>query len=195
MNEWGNNPATYQTVAAVVSALGIVAVFASTVLARRALQETKAQRRAVESELAPRMRPWVGLFDCRFELEWGQPGAADTLHLLLKNFGTLPAKNAALTLRIRPLSNPDGAEPIVREEKGAKTLLPQEEGNYTVDLSVYPQFAFWKAARTDVRVEGRFDYSLGENVFLSKFECVYRPNTLEANPSGYKLNWRNQDVT
>ncbi len=82
MNGWGNNPATLGAVAAAVAALAIFFAWLS-------LREPKAQRRALETEIAARMRPWVGLFHFEFQgAEEGEP----KLRFLLRNFGPLPAQ-------------------------------------------------------------------------------------------------------
>jgi len=109
MNEWGNNPATYQAIGAIFSFIGIIAVF----IAWRSLKESKAQRLAIEDEMAARMRPWVGLFGCDFNLNLDGDPSLDELHLLLRNFGSLPAQNAYLTLKIVPLKVDD----YVKEKK------------------------------------------------------------------------------
>jgi len=197
MNEWGNNPASYQAIGAVISAIGIIAVFLSTILAWYSLRETKSQRLAIENEMAARMRPWVGLFDCKFNLDMMNEDNIDELHLLLRNFGTLPAQNAFLKLAVSPLKVHDyeSANPIKTEEKGQKVLLPQEEGNYKINLSGYPQFLIWKKNQRDLLVEGHFTYSLSNSNFHSKFECILRFNVPNTENEYFKLNWRNQDIS
>lgn len=191
MGEWGNNPATYQAVSSVVGAVGVVALFVSTLLAWRALRETRAQRQAIEREMAVRMRPWVGLFGFRFDPS-GPSG--NTLFLLLRNFGVLPAQQANLSLVIRPLqpeeNEPDN--PIRRSERGEKVLLPNEEGNYTIDLSKYSQFALWRNARRDVRVEGVFSYAIDALPLRTSFEAtLWFSEGDYANDRNVRINWRN----
>lgn len=191
MNDWGNNPATYQAIGAVVAAVGVFAVFVSAHLAWRALRETRAQREAIEREMAARMRPWVGLFGFGFD-PTGRSG--NTLSVELRNFGTLPAQHANLSLTIRPL-NPLSNEPdnaITRAERGEKVLLPNEQGNYTINLSEYPQFSVWRAARRDVRVEGMFSYALDGIAFRTAFEAtVWFSEGEFANDRTVRINWRN----
>jgi hypothetical protein len=100
MNEWGNNPATYEAIGAVVAAVGVIAVFISTLLTWRTLYETRAQRDTMEREMAVRMRPWVGLFGFAYKPVQSR---GDTLCLLLRNFGPLPAQRAKLSLVLQPL--------------------------------------------------------------------------------------------
>lgn len=197
MNEWGNNPATYQAIGAIFTSIGIIAVFVSTILAWRSLRETKAQRRAIEDEMAVRMRPWVGLFNCSFNLQLEGEDGVDELHLLLRNFGTLPAQKAYLKITIIPLKvdEYEPSNPIKTEETGTKVLLPLEEGNYKINLANYPQFSIWKNERRDLRVDGYFSYSLGNLNFYSQFECLLRFGVLNSENKHFKLNWRNQEAS
>lgn len=197
MNDWGNNPSTYQAIGAIFSSIGILALFISTILAWHSLRETKSQRRAIEDEMAARMRPWVGLFNCQFELNMEDKVGTDELHLLLRNFGTLPAQRAFLKTTITPLKIIDfeANNPIVSEEVGMKVLLPLEEGNYKINLSNYPQFLTWKEERRDLKVNGDFSYSLTKLNFHSKFECILRFGVANSENKHFKLNWRNQEVT
>jgi hypothetical protein len=199
MNEWGNNPATYEAIAAIISSIGIFAVFISTILAWHSFRETRAQRRAMENEMAARMRPWVGLFDCKFNINSENEADfdIDELHLLLRNFGTLPAQNAFLRTTIIPLKvgEYESKNPINAEEKGAKVLLPLEEGNYKINLSNYPQFATWKKERRDLRVDGDFSYCLSKLEFHCRFECVLRFGVPNTEYKHFKVTWRNQEVS
>jgi hypothetical protein len=195
MNEWGNNPATYEAIGSVVGAIGVLAVFISTLLAWRSLHETRAQRQATEREFAVRMRPWVGLFGFGYNPSESRGGM---LHLLLRNFGPLPAQRANLSLVLRPLKpidkEPDN--PIRREEQGTKALLPEEEGNYVIDLSPYPQFAEWRTARRDVRVEGIFKYSLDQFEFKTEMEgMIWFSESPQENGQEVKINWRNKEAS
>lgn len=193
MNEWGNNPATYQAIASVVAAIGVSAVFISTLLAWRSLRETKAQRQATEREIAVRMRPWVGLFGFAFDPKGTKE---DTLQLLLRNFGSLPAQQAKLSLSLRPLKPIDNEpdNPIMREEQGVKTLLPMEEGNYAIDLSPYPQFTLWRTARRDVKVEGLFKYALDQFEFRTDMEAtIWFSECLPDHD--VRVNWRNKEAS
>ena len=197
MNEWGNNPATYQAIGAIATAIGIIAVFASTILAWNSLKESKAQRKAIEDEMAVRMRPWVGLFGCAFKLNFEDEKGIDELQLILRNFGALPAKRAYLETTIIPLKKDDyePINPISTKETGSKVLLPSEEGDYKINLTNYPQFLQWKKERRDLRVDGHFSYSLGNLNFHSQFECILRFGVLNLENKSFKLNWRNQDLT
>jgi hypothetical protein len=192
MNEWGNNPATYQAIGAIFSSIGIIAIF----IAWQSLKESKAQRLAIQDEMAARRRPWVGLFGCDFILPVEGGSGLDELHLLLRNFGTLPAQNAFLTIMIIPLriDNYEPSDRIVSEEKGGKVLLPDEEGNYKINLSNYPQFLTWKEERRDLRVEGNFLYKLSNREFSSVFECVLRYGIVNSKNKQFKINWRNIEV-
>ena len=81
----------------------------------------------VENERAARMRPWVGLFGCDFNLDFiGQE--PDELNLLLRNFGTLPAQKACLSVTIVPLRENDNepSNPIKKEEFGFKVFFPSK---------------------------------------------------------------------
>src|SRR5205807_4539275 len=117
MNEWGNNPATYQAIGSLIAAFGVLAVFISTLLAWRSFHETRAQRKATEREIAVRMRPWVGLFGFSFD---PSPPKGNAIHLLLRNFGPLPAQRANLSLVLRPRKpiNYEPDNPLSRSEQG-----------------------------------------------------------------------------
>lgn len=197
MNDWGNNPATYEAISSVVTAVGVLAVFGSTILGWFALRETKAQREALEREMAVRMRPWVGLFGFGFEPRKCASNAKDELRILLRNFGSLPAQRANLSLLIHPVkiaeNEPDNT--IRRHEAGIKTLVPQEEGNYRIDLSQYPQFTVWRESRRDVRVEGTFRYGLDSHDFLTTFEAtIWFSESPKENDANVRTNWRNKEA-
>ena len=153
------------------------------------------QRRAVDREMAARMRPWVGLFDFGFEPAAPQQGN-DVLRLLLRNCGALPAQRAQLNLVLHP-AKPDDNEagrPIQWQEVGVKALVPGEDGNYGIDLSKYPQFAQWREARCDVVIEGTMTYSLDQTNFRTGFEAALRFSE-EPNAEGrVKTRWRNEEV-
>lgn len=40
------------------------------------------------------------------------------------------------------------------EEEGEKSILPGEDGNYTIEISKYPQFESWRNERRDVKIDG-----------------------------------------
>lgn len=141
MSVWGNNPATLEAAATAVAAVAIVFAWLS-------LRESKAQRRALEAEIAARMRPWVGLFD--FGIEGAEEGEAK-LRVLLRNYGPIPAQQARLKLVLEPRETRgnERPNPIIWEERDDKALMPTEEGNYSIDLTPYPQMKEWiDAART-----------------------------------------------
>lgn len=196
MNEWGNNPATYQAIGAVISSIGIIAVFFSTILAWKSLGESKAQRKNIEREFAARMRPWIGLFGCDFHFNDQGVNGIDELQLLIKNFGTLPAQNANLKIILEPLINKENEpkNPIIKLETGSKVLLPSEEGKYRINLSEFPQFEAWKNERRNLRLEGVYLYSLNNIPFSSKFESILRFGIPTSDKKPFKLNWRNQEV-
>jgi hypothetical protein len=193
--EWGNNPATLEAIGTVVSAVGVFAVFISTLLAWRALKETKAQRHAIEREIAVRMRPWVGLFGFAFH---PSDSVEDKLTLCLRNFGALPAQRAALSLTMRPVKAIDNEpdNPVKRQEQGAKVLLPGEEGNYAVPLSQYPQFGAWRRARRDVRIEGTFTYAVDQLEFGTELEATiwFSESAFESDKT-VRINWRNRSAS
>lgn len=195
LSEWGNNPATFEAIGTVVSAASVFAVFISTLLAWRALKETKAQRNTMEREIAVRMRPWVGLFGFAFQ---PSDSAEEELTLCLRNFGALPAQRAGLSLTIRPVKAIDNEpdNPIKRHEQGAKVLLPGEEGNYRVPLSQYPQFEAWRRMRRDVRIEGTFTYAVDRLEFGTELEATiwFSECALECDAT-VRINWRNRSAS
>jgi hypothetical protein len=72
-------------------------------------------------------------------------------------------------------------------------LLPDEEGNYFIELVSYPQFAIWKEKRRDVRIEGIFTYSLDQFQFKTEFEAtIWFSEADELPDSNTKINWRNK---
>jgi hypothetical protein len=195
MNEWGNNPASYEAIASLISAVGVIAVFISTLLTWRALHETKSQRQSMEREIAVRMRPWVGLFGFDYKLDQSRGG---TLYLLLRNFGPLPAQRANLSLVLKPLK-PNDKEPdnsIKREEHGLKALLPEEEGNYVIDLTPYPQFAEWRSAGRDIRVDGLFKYSVDQFEFKTEMEgTIWFSEYVPEHGKAVRVSWRNKEAS
>jgi hypothetical protein len=186
MNEWGNNPATYQAIGAIFSSIGIIAVIYYTYLTRNLFLETKAQRIAIEDEMNSRLRPWVGLFDCKYS-----ESTIDELFLLIKNFGALPAQSASLKLELfNVITTEDGKE--IFQETGVKVLMPNEEGNYNINLSNFPKYLQWKSTQSEIRIVGTYSYSLKDKKFETQFECLIRPNILASQGRSNNLNWRNQ---
>lgn len=198
MNEWGNNPATYEAIGSMLGGVGVIAVFVSTLLAWQGLRETKAQRQAAERELAVRMRPWVGLFGFAFEpARSNAPHKGDALRLNLRNFGILPAQRSQLQLVVRPVTQrdrePDNA--VRRQETGSKVLLPGEKGDYRIDLLQYPQFSLWREGRRDVRVEGTFTYTVDQLNFETRFEAtIWFSEGVKENDHEVRTNWRNTET-
>ena len=199
MNEWGNNPQTYQTVASVVTAASIVALFFTTLFTWWSLRETQIQRKAIERELAARMRPWMGLFDFEFESSSrDQLDSVDAIKFLLKNFGVLPAQNVVVSLRLYPFKRGDG-EPdnSIRWEdnSGAKAILPGEDGNYRLPLTKYPQFAAWRDARRDIQIDGLLSYELDHAKFSTEFKAGLLFGSGRKMNEDVKLSWRNCSAT
>jgi hypothetical protein len=184
MNGWGNNPATLGAAATMVAAVAIMFAWLS-------LRESKAQRQALEAEIAARMRPWVGLFD--FELQGAEGGEA-RIRFLLRNFGPLPAQRARLKLVVEPreIHVDERPNPIVLEEPDDKALMPTENGNYSIDLVGYPQMKDWIGAARDVVVNGTFEYALAERKFQSQFQATlwYSRNRPPEVPVA--ATWRNR---
>jgi hypothetical protein len=183
MNGWGNNPAT---LGAAATAVAVVTIF----LAWLSLRESKAQRRALEAEIAARMRPWVGLFHFGFQ---GAKGSAEAkLHVLLRNFGPLPAQQARLKLVIQPreVRGDERLNPIVWEEHDEKALMPTEDGDYSIDLAPYPQMKEWISAARDVVVSGTFEYALVGKELQSQFEATLWFGRNQSPDIPVPANWR-----
>jgi hypothetical protein len=182
MDRWGNNP---PTVEAIATALTVVAI----IFAWLSLRESKEQRKALETEINTRMRPWVGLFD--FRLREAEDGPAKLI-VLLRNFGPLPAQRARLGMVMEPRESQHDEQPnqITYQEATYKALMPTEEGRYTIDLSPYPQLAEWRGAARDVVVNGMFEYALDEKPLQSQFQATL---WFSENHSGdaVRINWRN----
>jgi hypothetical protein len=197
MNEWGNNPFTYQAIAVIVLSFGVVAIFIIAFVVWSSFRKINLQRKVYEDKMIARMRPWIGLFNCEFNLDMEDKKGIDELHLLLKNYGNLPAQKASLRTRIMPLNknNLDITNPIVTEEVDLKVLLPLEEGNYKINLTNYPQFLTWKRERCDLIVNGEFLYSLSNDNYYLRFECILKFGIPNADNKYFKLNWRNQEVS
>ena len=183
-NGWGNNPATFGAAATMVAAVAIIFAWLS-------LRESKAQRRALETEIAARMRPWVGLFDFGFE---AAKGGEAKLRLLLRNFGPLPAQQARLKLVVEPreVYSDERPNPIVRDEPQDKALMPMENGDYSIDLARYPQMNEWIGAARDVVVNGTFEYAAAENKFQSQFQVTLWFSRNQSSDVSVPTNWRNR---
>jgi hypothetical protein len=187
MDGWGNNPAT---VGAVATAVAAVAIF----FAWRSLRESKAQRQALEAEIAARMRPWVGLFDFWFE---GAEGGEPKLRFLLRNFGPLPAQQARLKLVVEPkeVHGDERPNPIVWQEPVDKALMPGEDGNYTINMARYPQMKEWIDAARDVVVNGTFQYALAEKRLESQFQATLLFSRNQSPEGAVPTGWRNESAT
>jgi hypothetical protein len=187
MNGWGNNPAT---LGAVATAVAVVAIF----FAWLSLRESKAQRRALEAEIAARMRPWVGLFNFEFQ---GAGGDEPRLRVLLRNFGPLPAQQARLKLVVEPreVYGDERPNPIVLEEPEEKALMPTEDGNYSIDLTPYPQMKEWIGAARDVVVKGTFDYTLAGKRLQSQFQATLWFSQNQSPEVPVPTSWRNRSAT
>jgi hypothetical protein len=184
MNEWGNNPATLESAATAIVAVTIIFAWLS-------LRESKKQRRALEDEIAGRMRPWIGLFD--FEFQGVKAGKAEC-RFLLRNFSALPAQQARLKLVVQPmdLNGDEQSDSIVMEEPGVKALMPTEDGDYTVDLARYAQMREWIGAGQDVVVNGTFDYVLTGRKFQSQFQATLWFGRNQSPDVSASTNWRSR---
>lgn len=162
METWGNDPATFEAVGTIVTAAAILFAWLS-------LRESRAQRRALEAEIAARMRPWVGLFD--FGIQRSEDGKAQ-LRVLLRNFGPLPAQQARLKLLVEPREVRPDEQPqsVPMEEKNDKALMPMEEGRYFIELIPHPQITAWIIAERDVVVNGTFEYAVSDRKLQSQFQ-------------------------
>jgi hypothetical protein len=180
----------------VVQSVGVVAVILTLYVYYRQLRTMDEQRRAVEREMAARMRPWVGLFGFGFEPAAPPRQGSDVLRLLLRNCGALPAQRAQLSLVLHPAEpgSDEADRPLHWQEVGVKALVPGEDGNYGIDLSKYPQFAQWREARRDVLVEGRMTYSLDQAGFQTQFEAALRFSEEPDSEGHVRTRWRNQEV-
>lgn len=180
----------------VVQGLGVVALILTLYVYYRQLRTMDQQRRAIEREMAARLRPWVGLFDFGFEPAAPPRQRNDVLRLFLRNCGALPAQEAQLSLVLHPAKpgNDEVDRPIHWQEAGVKALVPGEDGNYGIDLSKYPQFAQWRETRQDVVVEGSMTYSLDQASFHTEFEAALRFSEDPDAEGRVKTRWRNQEV-
>jgi hypothetical protein len=183
---WGLNPATVEALA---TALAALFAFAAFYVARRSLRAAKTQTAAMESEINSRMRPWVGLFGFAFNDDSGD----QTLNVVLRNFGSLPADNANLVVTVSPhtLNPGEQPNPARNNKTEKKALMPLEDGNYTIRLSPYPQIATWVAAKRDLAVEGTFTYTLGERKFESTFAAELWFSRSRRPDGSLQSNWRN----
>ena len=180
----------------IVQGVGVIAVLVTLYFYYRQLHTMDRQQIAIEREMAARMRPWVGLFDFEFELASATQGGSDSLRVLLRNCGALPAQGSQLQLMIHPVKPGEAAadKPIHWREAGAKALVPGEDGKYRIELSQHPQFAQWRLSRRDVVIEGMMNYSLDQTSFRTAFEAVLRFSEEPDAVGRVKTRWRNQEV-
>ncbi|MBF6150351.1 hypothetical protein [Nocardia nova] len=189
MDSWGNNPASLEAVATAGAAIFAVAAF---VVAWISLRESRRQGQTLRAEVRDRMRPWVGLFGFEFARDHaGKPA----LHLQLRNFGPLPARQAHLRLTIEPHQSNLGEHPnpINYREPTLKVLVPEEDGNYRISLNQFSQLEGWISAGRDLIVKGTFEYALDQRVFESQFEAMLwfsKPRPPTEVPL-VETNWRN----
>jgi hypothetical protein len=177
VNGWGNNPETWLVGLGAVTALGVIALFLT-------FREARIQRQTAETEMAERLRPWVGLFD--FEYDPTSDGS-DRVRPLLRNFGALPGLRAQLSLVIHPVAfESEGA--IRWTEQHSKAFMPSEDGNYAINMASYPQFASWQALQIDLLVVGALVYGYGVKNYASTFEATI---SFAQDPDGTVANWRN----
>jgi hypothetical protein len=188
MTDWGNNPATGQVICTAILVIGVAAAWLS-------LKESKAHRLALEREIDARMRPWVGLYGLAFDSLEGEVGS---VCVLLRNFGPLPAQGAHLAMTIQPKGSADDERPspVAYKEAGQKALMPEEEGNYSIDMAQFPQFQSWRREKRDVMVDGMFEYRLGSRTFSSRFAgAFWFSRSIEGASTPVPVNWRNVDAT
>ena len=187
MSVWGNNPATLEAAATTITAVAIVFAWLS-------LRESKAQRRAFEADIAARMRPWVGLFGFGIE---GAGEGKPKLRVLLRNYGPIPAQQARLKVVLEPgeTHGNERPNPIIWEESDDKALMPTEDGNYSIDLTPYPQMTEWIGAARDVGVNGTFEYVLAENKLQSQFQATLLFSQNKSPDGAVPTKWRNTSAT
>lgn len=185
----------YEAATLAVQAVASIAVVLTLIVVYRQMRTMDRQLRAMEGEMAARMRPWVGMFDFDF-VPATTPATADVLKVLLRNSGTLPAQNARLTLRLFPTQsgNEPDDKPVEWMETGVKALVPGEEGNYGIQLTPYPQFSIWRHSGRDVMVEGTMNYALDDRHFQSKFVAALRFSEDPDSEGRVRTRWRNVEV-
>ena len=177
--------AKVQTIAAVVTAAGVVILLLG-------LLESRAQRRVMEAEIAARMRPWVGAFSVAMAAD-----NPDCLLAVVRNFGPLPALAAHLAFTIGTTSNdlnPDGESILWEETPGAKALMPGEEGNYRIDLSDRAEFQAWRVSRRHLIAVGSVSYAHAGLLHMTKVEAVLVSDPLNEEPRYVVKRWRNTDA-
>jgi hypothetical protein len=178
---------TLEAIQICVQGLGVAAVTVTLWVYYRQMRTMDRQAQAAEAEMAARLRPWVGLFGLEYV-----PSPQETLRVLLRNVGPLPAQDAHLEISVFPREGP--ASPVVWREQRLKALVPGEEGNYHIDLAQYSDFAAWRDAHKEVVVDGTMSYSLGGRSFRSRFEASLRFKEPLDEQGRVKTLWRNVEV-
>lgn len=185
----------YEKVTLAVQGVAALAVVLTLIVYYRQMLAMDRQVRAMEREMAARMRPWIGMFDFGFEPAV-PPETSDVLRVLLRNSGALPAQSARLKIRFYPIPCSDDPldQPLEWVEGGVKALVPGEEGNYTIRLAPYPQLATWQHAGRDVEFEGVMSYALDDRSFQSKFLAALRFSEDLDSEGKVRMRWRNLEL-
>ena len=201
LSDWGNNPGTWQAIGAAVSAVGLLGLIASLLLAWRSVRETRAQRLTAEREIGDRMRPWIGVYEasCRVGLDY--EADIGTLSINAKNAGPLPAlavhMQGVLTAeREDGESRPEADLTYIWHEYAErKAIMPSEDGNYTVELGPVPFFARSLKTRRNVEFQGRIDYQSGSRKFYSTFQIILRLDSFSSDMGQeVPLYWHNEEL-
>lgn len=170
-----------------IELVGTIALVLTLFVYSGQLRTMNAQRRAMEREIASRMRPWVGMFHLELDSESPSNGAKEhRLRILLKNFGAVPAQRARLGL-IAKAADGMSALPLL-QEAGLKALMPGEEGNYRFALGAHPEYVGWAERRAEVEIEGEMTYALGEAEYRTEFEITINFSGPDQQPN---VKWRN----
>ena len=176
-----------------VQVIGMTAVILTLYVYYRQLRTMEAQHRTLEREVASRMRPWIGLYDFGINSPaLPSAGGNETLRVLLRNSGPLPAQKARLSLIVRPEPAGETDAPNHWEETRIKALVPGEEGNYTFPISRFPQFGTWREQKRDIVISGNMVYSLDERSFRTEFEAALRYSEPFDDLGHVKTRWRNR---
>jgi len=186
---------TFEIAQLVIQIVGLTAIVLTLLVYYRQLLTMQAQRKALEQEIAARMRPWIGLFDFGMYAP-DVPSTDQALKILLRNSGQLPAQNARLSLVVGPADarNGESDESSRWEEASTKALVPGEEGNYRIRTSAFPRFDHWRIDRRDVVVTGCMVYSLDNALFRTEFEGTLRYSEGLDESGNVKTRWRNRIV-
>jgi hypothetical protein len=167
--------------------LTLLAVTATLWVYYQQLRTMTHQLQGSQSEMASRMRPWVGQFGFGYD-----DGPEQLLYVLLRNVGPLPAQRAHLEIVL--LAGDEASQPINWREERLKALVPGEDGNYAIPLARYPQFSLWRDEQREIVVCGTISYSLDARTFFTKFECALRFGEARDETGSVKTRWRNVEV-